>query len=156
MTRTGFAYPVAAWLTVHLGSSLLENLLDRWPSGSGSTRHERRTITGTLLATRNAGANEKKTFSLKFLRAADRVGVVRVTTINDNIALLEMGLKLLNEVINGLAGLHKEHNLAGSLKLRDEFLNRVSTLNVGAYCAMGRIKRGSARSMRTEANLWPR
>lgn len=40
-----------------------------------------------------------------------------VTTINDDITLLQEWLQLLDEIINSGTSLYKEDNLAGSLQL---------------------------------------
>jgi len=67
VTRTSFAYPVTARFAVRLSSSFLENLLDMWPGSGRTTRHERRSISGTFLTTRYTGANEKEALGLKGL-----------------------------------------------------------------------------------------
>lgn len=58
-----------------------------------------------------------------------------VTAINNDVTLLEMGGKLLDEGINGSTGLDKEDNFAWPLQFSNKLLNGVSTLNFGAYNA---------------------
>jgi hypothetical protein len=73
---------------------------------------------------------------------------MRVTTVNDDVTLLEVGNELLDEGIDGRASLDEEDDLTGALELRDELLDRVSTLNVCACKACVRVfsrEVGSAR-----------
>ena len=57
---------------------------------------------------------------------------MRVSTINDDIPLLEEWLELTNEVVNGLTGLDEENNSPGLGELAAELLNGVGTDNVGS------------------------
>ena len=134
---TSLADPVAAWLALGLSSSLLENLLDVGPSGVGSTGHEGRTVSGTLLTTRDTGTDKQETLGLELLGSSDRVWVVRVTTVNDNVTFLEEWLELSDKVIDGLTGLDEEDDSSRSLELLAELLNRVSTDNVGSLGLVG-------------------
>jgi hypothetical protein len=129
---TSLSDPVAAWLALGLSGSLLEDLLDVRPSGVGSTGHEGRTVSGTLLTTRDTRTDEQEALGLEFVSSSDRVRVVRVTTVNDDVALLEVWLELSNKVVDGLTGLDEEDDSPGSLELRAELLNRVSADNVGS------------------------
>ena len=56
-----------------------------------------------------------------------------VTTINDDITLLEMGNELLDEGVDGITGLDKEDNFAWRFELGSELLDGVSTLDFGTY-----------------------
>ena len=132
VSRAGLTYPITARLAVDLSGSSLEDILDVWPSGVRATRHERRTVTSTLLTTRNTRADKEKTLGLKLLGTTDRIRVVRVTTIDDDVTSLEERFELLDEIVNGATGLDKEDNFARTLKLRAKLLNGVCTLNVGA------------------------
>jgi len=58
---------------------------------------------------------------------------MRVTTVNDDITLLEMGSELLDEGVNGQTGLDEEDNFAWLLEFGNELLDGVSTLDFGAY-----------------------
>jgi hypothetical protein len=132
VTSTSLADPVTARLAVDLSSGCLEDLLDMRPGGRGSTGHEGRTVASTLLTTGDAGADEEEALGLELLGAADRVWVVRVTTIDDDIALLEVRDELLDEVIDSWASLDEEDDLAGGLELLAELLNRPRALDLGA------------------------
>lgn len=123
VSGASLTHPVTAGFALDLSSRLLEDLLDCWPRRGRATRHERRAITGTLFTTGNTGANKEETLGLKLLRAADRVREVRVTTVNDDIALLKMGFKLGDEVVNSLTGLDEEDDLPGPLELGNELLD---------------------------------
>ena len=129
---TSLADPVAAWLALSLSGGLLEDLLDVGPSGVGSTGHEGRTVSGTLLTTRDTGTDKQETLGLELLGSSDRVRVVRVTTVNDDVTLLKVGLELSDEVIDGLTGLDKEDDSSRGLELGAELLDGVGTDNVGS------------------------
>ena len=132
VTRASLADPVTARLAVDLGSSSLEDLLDVRPCSGGTTRHEGGTVTGTLLTTGHTGTDEQEALRLKLLGATDRIGVVRVTTVNDDVTRFEVRDELLNESIDGGTGLDEEDDLAGTLELGAELLDRVGTLDLGA------------------------
>jgi len=127
VTSSRISNPVAARLTVGLSGSLLEDLLDVRPGSSGTSGHEGRTVTGTLLSSRDTRSNEEKTFVLELLGATNRVGEVRVSSIDDDVSLLEMGFKLTDEVVDSLSSLDEEDDLSGSLEFSAKLLNGVST-----------------------------
>jgi len=133
VTRTSLAYPVTAGFAVDLGSGFLEDLFDGRPGSGGTTWHEGGTITGTLLTTRDTRADEKEAFGFKLLGATDGIRVVRVTTIDDDVTLLQVGLELLDETVDSRTSLDEEDDLARALEFCAEFLDGVCTLNVGAY-----------------------
>ena len=132
VTSTLGADPVAARLAVRLGGGLLEDLLDVRPRLGVATGHERRAVTGTLLTTGDTRTYEKETFFLKFFGTADRVWVVGVTTIDDDVTRLEMGDELANEVIDSRAGLDEKNDFTRSLEFFAELLYRECTDDVGA------------------------
>lgn len=83
-------------------------------------------MTGTLLTTRNTGTDKKQALLLKFGSATDRIGEVRVTSIDDDVALLEVRLKLLDERVDSRASLDEKDDFAGRLELGAELFDRVS------------------------------
>ncbi len=117
------SHPVAARFRPDLSGCCLEYGLDGRPSSHRPARHERRSVTSALLATRNAGTNEEQALLLERFCAADRILVVRIATVNDNVAFLEVRLELINEIIDSFARLYEEHDLARSLELSTEFLD---------------------------------
>jgi hypothetical protein len=119
--------PVTAGLTVALGGNALEDVLNVGPSGLVTTGHERGAVAGTLLTTGNTAADEVDALVGEVAGAAVGVGVVGVTTINDDIALLEEGEEGLDEVIDGLSGHDEKHNATRALELGAELLNGVGT-----------------------------
>jgi len=120
------------------------------PSGVGSTGHEGRAVSGTLLTTGDTGTDKQEALGLELLGSSDGVGVVRVTTVNDDVTLLEVRLKLGNEVVDGLSGLDEENDSSGSLEVLAELLNGLGADDVGA-CELGAIDR-----MNGAAHPWPR
>ena len=135
VTRAGLTNPITARLTERFGSGGLEDGLNCGPGGCRTTRHERRSMSGTLLSSRNAGTNEQEALFLEFLGPSDGVGVVGVAAINDDVTLLKMGDELLDEGVNSVAGLDEEDNFAWPLQLGSELLDRVGSLHLGSYNA---------------------
>ena len=133
VTRAGLTDPITARFTKRFGSRSLEDGLDRGPGGRRTTGHEGRTVAGALLSSRNTRTNEQEALLLKLLGTSDGIGVMGVTTVNDDVALFEMGSELLDEGVNGRTGLDKEDDFAWPLKLSNELLDGMSTLDFGAY-----------------------
>ena len=146
MTGAGLSDPVAARLAVSLGGGLLEDLLDVRPGGGGSTGHLKRrevsaehaprrdwsakrthagAVAGALLASRDSRSDEQETLLLELGRAPVRVGEVRVSAVNDDVALLEERLELGDEAVDGVSRLDEQDDLPGRLELRAELLDRV-------------------------------
>jgi len=65
-------------------------------------------VPGALLTARDARADEEETLGLELVRPADRVGVVRVAAVDDDVALLEVRGQLVDEGVDGLAGLDED------------------------------------------------
>jgi len=117
VTRAGLAHPIATRLTIDLSGSFLEDGFYFWPSGRIATGHKRRTVACTLLATGDTSPNKKDALSFTLLRTADGVGVMGITTINDDVALLEIGDQLSDEIIDSRSSLNENNNFARTLEL---------------------------------------
>ena len=115
--------PLAARLAVRLGGNGLEDILDIRPGLLVTTGHQRGAVAGTLLSAGDTAADEADSLGVEVLCAAGGVWEMRVTTINDDVALLEVGEESLDEVIDGLAGHDEEHDAAGRLELGAEVLD---------------------------------
>jgi hypothetical protein len=131
VTGTLVADPLAAGLAVRLGRDGLEDVLDVGPGLLVTTRHDAGTVSGTLLSAGDTSSDEADTLLGKVLCSAVGVGVVRVSTIDDDVALFcaTLGEEQLNEVVDGLAGHDEHHHAAGLLELRDELLDGVGAHN---------------------------
>jgi hypothetical protein len=88
-------------------------------------------VSGTFLTTGNTGTDKQETLGLEFLGPSDRVGVVRVSTVNDDVTLLEERLELRDKAVDGGTGLDQQDDLSGSLELLAELFDGVGTDNVG-------------------------
>jgi len=119
--------PVTARLAVALSGDALEDVLNVGPGGFVTTGHEGGTVAGTLFTTGDTAADEADALLREVAGAAVGVGEVGVTTVNNDVTLLEEGEEGLDEVINGLAGHDEEHNATGTLKLGAELLDGVGT-----------------------------
>ena len=81
----------------------------------------------TLLSTGNTRTDEQQSLLLQLGGPSDRVRVVRVSTIDDDVTLLEVGLELLNEGIDCGTGLDEEDDLSGSLEFGAKLFDGVSS-----------------------------
>jgi hypothetical protein len=79
---------LAARFSVALGRDGLEDILDVFPGLLITTRHDGRAISSSLFTSRHAGADEAEALLGKVTGAAVGIGKVGVTTINDDVALL--------------------------------------------------------------------
>ncbi|SRR6266702_2395143 len=112
----GLTHPISAGITLNLSRGFLENLLDGRPGIRRTTRHERGAITGAFLTTGHTRPNEEESLGFEFLDATDRIGIVRVSAINDDVTLFEMGGQLLDEGIYSGPGFNEKDNLARALE----------------------------------------
>ena len=114
--------------------------LDVWPGLLVTTGHDGGTVTGTLLSSRDTSSDEPDTLGLEVVCAAVGVGVVGVTTVDDDVALLGASLEEeLDEVVDGLTGHDEHHHAAGLLELGDELLDGVGANNglaLGLCCLL--------------------
>ena len=107
VASTGLTHPIAARVAFHLRGRCLENGFDVRPCGGRASRHEGRTKASAFFTAGNTGSDKKEALFFEFFGSADRIRVVGVSTINDDIALLEFGEELVNEVVNRRTGLDK-------------------------------------------------
>lgn len=131
VTGTLVSNPLAAGLAVRLGGDGLEDVLDVWPGLLVTTRHDAGAVAGALLSSGDSRSDEADALGLEVLCAAVGVGVVRVTAINDDVALFYATLveQKLDEVVDGLAGHDKHHHATGLLELRHKLLDGVGAHN---------------------------
>ena len=132
VTGSSFADPVTARLAVYLSGSSLEDRFDCGPSSRGTTGHERRAITSTFLTTRNTRTNEEETLRFELLCSANRIGVVRVATIDDDVTLLEIWFELFDEVIDSRTGFDQKDDLSWFFEFGAQFLDGMSSLDICA------------------------
>jgi hypothetical protein len=85
-----------------------------------------------FLTSRDTGADEQKPFGLELFAAAVGIGIVGVATIDDDIALVEVGDELSNEVVDSGTSLDEKDDFSWSLELLTKLLDRVGTLNLGS------------------------
>ena len=69
---------------------------------------------------------------------------MRVSTIDDDISLLEERLELTDEVVNSLTGLDEENDSPGLGELAAELLDGVGTDDVGSYLSAMLTQEGSS------------
>jgi hypothetical protein len=121
--------PLAARVAIALGGDALEDVLDVRPSFLVTSGHYRRSVSSTFLTSGNSGTDESNALGGQVFRSAVGVGEMRVTTIDDDVAFLDVGEKGLNEVVDGLAGHDEEHHPTRFLELAHEILDGVGTLD---------------------------
>lgn len=132
---TSVTDPVTAGLTISLSRDVLENLLNVGPGLLVSTGHDGGTVSGTLLTAGNTGTNKEDSLLVKLLVSSVGVGEVGVTTVNDDITLIEIGQELFDERIDSSTGLNEQNDSSGSLQQSTQLLDRVSTNN-GLSCLL--------------------
>ena len=76
-----------------------------------------------FLAAGNAGADEEQSARSQIFGAADGVLIERVAAVDDDIARLEIGDDVIDEVIHRLPGLDEHHHSAWPLEVADHFLD---------------------------------
>ena len=91
VSGASLADPITARFTEGFGCGSLEDRLDGGPGGCGTAGHERRTMAGTFLPSRNTGTDEQEALRLKLIRPSDGVGIVRVTAVDNDVTLIEVG-----------------------------------------------------------------
>lgn len=101
---------------MNLSGSLLENFLNASPGRSRTTGHERGAIAGAFLTSRHTRPNEEVPLGLEFLHTTDCVRIVRVSAVNNDVALFEMWGQLMDEVIYSSPSFNKKDDLAGALE----------------------------------------
>jgi len=117
----------AGFAIVTLGGDALKDVLNVRPGGLVTTGHKRGAVAGTFLTTRDTATNEADALLGQGLGTAVAVGEVGVTTVDDDVVLLEVRQESLDELVNGLTSHDQEHDTAGALELGAELLNGVST-----------------------------
>ena len=129
------SYPVTAGTSVlDLGADCLEDRFYQRPCLGRSAGHHGRALQSTLFSAGNTGSDVEKALGLDICTASDCVGEVAVAAVDDYIARLKHGKKLLDEVVHRLACLDEHENLAGSLEVGSQFLDAVASDNVLALC----------------------
>ena len=132
---TFFSHPIAAWRTVFdFCGNGLENILHMWPCGRGTAGHDAWSAPGSFLATRDTGSDKKQALGFELTLTAARVIKERISTVDDDIARLQMGSDLSDKIVHRLAGLHEHHHAARTLEFGNQLLNRVRPLHLGALC----------------------
>ena len=81
---------------------------------------------------------------------------MRVTTVNDDVTLFEVGNKLLDEGIDSRASLDKQDDLTRTLELGNELLDGVSTLDICACKAYASYSALHVEAPKTKYYLLPR
>src|SRR5262249_28074967 len=77
----------------------------------------------------NSRADEQKSLALQIFRAPDRVGEMRITAIDNQIARLQIWQNVLDEFIHRRAGLHHQHDFARPLEQLRHFFERMRADN---------------------------
>src|SRR5690625_2114638 len=94
--------PVAARLIVTLGGNALEHVLDIRPCLLVTTRHQAGPVASTFLTTRNTGSDESDALVGQVFGATVRIGVMGVTTTDDDVTGFDVWEDGLDEVVDGL------------------------------------------------------
>ena len=135
--RAVFADPVAARRAVHLGRDRLEDRPDMRPRGMGPAGHDRGPEASPLLAAGNAGPDVEQAVRFDMGRPADRIAVIRVAAVDDDIARLQKRDQLFDETVHRRSGLDQHHHATRALEHADQFAQRMGAPDRGALGALG-------------------
>src|SRR5690242_12458492 len=97
-----------------------------WPSFRIASRHDRRAESSPFLTARYTGSDEKNSLVLESFGAPVCVLKLRVSAVDDNVSLLQMGHQLIDHLIHCFASLHHQHNFARAFEKWDQLLKRMS------------------------------
>src|ERR1017187_2335993 len=126
VTRAVLANPVATRGSVFdFGRDGLEDGLDVRPRRGIAAGHDGRAEARALLAAGDAGADEKNSLGRPILGSPVRIGEQRISAVDDDVALLQMGEKLVDGVVDHVAGLHHDHHPARRLEQPAQLLHGV-------------------------------
>jgi hypothetical protein len=105
--------------------------LDIRPCLLVSARHDAGAISGTLFSSGDTGSNEADALGSEIFGAAIRIGVMGVSAVDDDVALLDTSLveKKLDEVVNRLSSHDEHHHATRLLELLYEFLDGMCANN---------------------------
>src|SRR5207253_7860311 len=118
---------------VYLRGDLFPDRAQLFVSGAVAAGHQGRPPERTLLAARDAAADEVEAFALQRLFALHGVFIIRVAAVNDDVALIEMRLELLDDRIHGTAGFDQQDDLARALDGFNELLDGISADDLLAF-----------------------
>ncbi len=107
------ADPGAAGLAVDVSGDLFQQRPEGVVGLLGAAGHDGRAVQGAFLAAGNADAHEVQVLLGEGGFAAAGVLVVRVAGVDDDVAGLQQGLKLLDHGVDRLAGLDHDEHAAG-------------------------------------------
>ena len=96
----------------------------------GAADHDRRTVQRAHLAAGDAGADEVQPVLLELLLAPDRVAVVGVAAVDDDVAVLEQRHQVVDHGVGGGAGLDHDQDDAGLLDGCHELLEALGAHEV--------------------------
>jgi hypothetical protein len=110
MTRSRRPNPVTTRFSKCLSSSGLKDGFYVSPGSFASSWHEGWTIASALLSARNPRANKQKALGFQFFGATIRIGVMGVSTINNDVPLFEVRDQLLDEIVDSVAGFNEKND----------------------------------------------
>ena len=134
MTRAVFADPLAAGFAgFGVGGYFLKDGFHGVPSLGRTAGHDGRAEQRAFLATGDAGADVEQTFAFDIFSAADRVGIVAVATVDNDVAFFEVGDDLFDERVHRGAGLHEHHYLARAFEVGAQLFDAVASDKVFVF-----------------------
>ncbi len=127
MTGTAVADPVAArFAGVGLGRDRLEDRFDMLASRRVATGHDARAFKCAFFTSGNTGADVENSLFSQLGRSSGGIGKLTVATIDHDIAWIEKRQQGLDDFVDGSTGFDHDHDAAGAVQLRAEFLRRIA------------------------------
>ena len=133
---TAIAQPLAAGNAVDLGGDRLKHVADRRPRRCRTARHQRWAVPSAVLAAGNTHADKVDPLDGQFAPAAVAVLIIRIASIDQDIAGIEQWQQLLDHRLDRLAGGNHQHDDPRMAKLADELQQAVGRRD-GPALAMG-------------------
>ncbi len=140
MSSTAWPDPFAARDVVvgsDLGRDRLEDRFDGRPSRFATAGHKARSLERSFFSTRNTRSDEQEPFAFDLLGPTFGIDVMGISTVDENIARLEVGCQLIDQIVDGWTSLDEHHHHPRSLEVLDHLWDRVATDEVLALGSRG-------------------
>lgn len=135
MARGTAAHVGDARFAVHFGGDGLKRGGDTVVMFATAAGHDAGTVTRSFFAAADADAHETDAFGFKLSNAAVGVGVMRVSTVDDEVVFVEQRSELADNGVDDRPGGHKQHNVARRFELGEEIseINADFERHAGAF-----------------------
>ena len=136
MSRTIPADPIATRLTLRgFRGNRLENRFNSFPCTLISARHDRRAVPRAFLSAGDSHADKQNTFFGKVTGASGCIRIIGISSVNDDIALIQKRQQLFDKVVNHRTCLNHQHNFSWFFQFINQVLQRICADNIRTLCS---------------------